>query len=141
VCNLQYSSKQPSTLTSKLKSSCGITVLDSFTAGPSTVIGGEEKCDTYFTFVDDTKFIQTIDNKEILTCSYLRSFSSTDAKVKSMVLGDIMQFKAGFNIFAASDTKTRLAFGSSQVQTYILTDAASSLCAGVLSVLICLVIL
>ena len=126
--------------TSKLKSSCGITVLDSLTAGPSTVIGGEEKCDAYFTFVDDTKFTKTIDNHEIATCSYLRSFSSSDVKVKSMVLGDIMQFKAGFNIFAARDTKTRLAFGSSQVQTYILTDCASSFCASFLSVLICLVI-
>jgi len=50
-----------------------------------------------------------------------------------------MQFKAGFNIFAASDTKTRLAHGSSQVQTYILTDAASNM--GIGLVLISLIIL
>ncbi len=55
----------------------------------------------------------------------MRSFSSDDPKVKPMVFGDIMQFKAGFNIFAANDTKTRLAHGSSQVQTFILTDGAS----------------
>ena len=56
-----------------------------------------------------------------------------------MVFGDIMQFKAGFNIFAASDTKIRLAHGSSQVQTYILTDAASYM--GIGLVLISLIIL
>lgn len=50
-----------------------------------------------------------------------------------------MQFKAGFNIFAASDTKIRLAHGSSQVQTYILTDAASYM--GIGLVLISLIIL
>jgi len=109
VCTMQYNLKTPVT---KLKNSCGVTVLDTKT-GPSDAITGEDKCDAYFSYDPDTKFITTIDKQEIATCSYLRSFSSDDPKVKTMVLGDIMQFKAGFNVFASSDTKTKLAYGSS----------------------------
>lgn len=36
-----------------------------------------------------------------------------------------MQYKAGFNVYADSDSKIKLAYGSSQVKTYVLADEAS----------------